>query len=311
MACYSPIRAYTSRQLNKNGNRYAVFDKKAGYVDRPINFSCGNCIGCKLEKSRQWAVRCMHESQFHEDNAFITLTYNDENLPADGSLNHRHYQLFMKKLRKKIPRTIKFFMCGEYGDELKRPHYHAILFNHDFADKQLYKVENGNNIYQSETLAQTWSHGFCTTAAVTFESAAYVARYVTKKITGDLADKTLHYWNIDYDTGEAVPRKPEYAAMSRGGRQGKGIAHNWYQKYGVETFSSDSVVINGREQKPPKYYTDQLKAENPALHHELKRKRLRHAQSNQADNTPRRLRDRETVRKAAISHLNRTYEENQ
>lgn len=281
-------------------------------MDFPIQFPCGQCIGCKLEYSRQWAVRCMHEAESHLDNSYITLTYADEHLPPGGTLVKKHYQTFMKRLRKNTGAKIKFFQCGEYGEQLKRPHYHSILFGIDFEDKVPWKQnDQGDTLYTSDFLTKTWGLGHCSVGAVTFESCAYVARYVTKKITGQLAETTLHYFNIDYDTGECVARIPEYITMSRGGRTGKGIAHDWYTKYGGETFRSDSVVINGREQSPPDYYARQLKSENPDLHARLKRARLRRAQAHASDTTPRRLRDRETVRQAAVSHLNRTYEAEQ
>ena len=91
---------------------------------------CGSCTGCRLEQSRQWAVRCFHESQLHKDNSFITLTYNPENLPADNSISKDELQRFFKRLRRKIePKKVRYFACGEYGDKTERPHYHAIVFN--------------------------------------------------------------------------------------------------------------------------------------------------------------------------------------
>ena len=92
MPCYHPISGYRSRHLNKSGKRSIVFDKKNGYIDMPITVKCGQCIGCRLEYSRQWAIRCLHEAQLHEDNCFITLTYDDENLPHNGSLTKPHFQ---------------------------------------------------------------------------------------------------------------------------------------------------------------------------------------------------------------------------
>ncbi|MEO5355656.1 MAG: hypothetical protein H7835_21005, partial [Magnetococcus sp. XQGC-1] len=89
----------------------------------------GQCVGCRLERSRQWAIRVMHEASQHEHNCFITLTYNDDNLPANGSLNYRHFQNFMKRLRKYyVEFTVRFYMCGEYGENFARPHYHACIF---------------------------------------------------------------------------------------------------------------------------------------------------------------------------------------
>lgn len=309
MPCYHPLQAWQSRQVNKNGNHYAVFDKKHGWLDKPINFPCGNCIGCRLERSRQWAVRCLHEASLHEDNCFITLTY--EELPENGSLNKgpkSDYTLFMKRLRKNTGAKIRYFQCGEYGEKFQRPHHHALLFGYDFPDKQPWKIANKEMLYTSQILQDAWKHGFCSIGEVTFKSAAYVARYITKKVNGELADKTLHYWNIDYDTGEANERIPEYITMSRGdGKTTRGIGFEWYKKFGRETFHHDTVVVGGKTQKPPDYYFNKFKEDDPEKHYRVKRKRLREAQKS-PDNTPRRLRDREEVREAAAAYLIRSYE---
>lgn len=146
MPCYYPLDGWRSKKPNQNGRFPVVFTADEAQIDMPMKIPCGNCIGCRLERSRQWAIRCLHESSLYDDNCFITLTYNEENLPYGESLNKRDFQLFMKKLRKAIaPKKIRFFACGEYGtnqdltnlDTLGRPHFHAIIFNHDFADKTL------------------------------------------------------------------------------------------------------------------------------------------------------------------------------
>ena len=149
---------------------------------------CGQCIGCRLERSRQWAIRCVHEASLHTDNCFITLTYSPDCLPSDGSLNHDDFQKFFKRLRKHIaPKKIRYYMCGEYGEDLQqpsklgRPHFHACLFGLDFDDKQLYIVRDDVKLYTSATLEKIWGKGFVTIGDVTFESAAYVARYIAKK----------------------------------------------------------------------------------------------------------------------------------
>ena len=204
----------------------------------------------------------MHEASMHEENSFITLTYADEHLPADLSLNVGHYQKFMKRLRARLTTRVKFFHCGEYGDEedefgiptgfLGRPHYHAIIFGYGFPDREYWKTVNEQRLYTSEFLADVWGNGFIVIGDVSFESCAYVARYVCKKINGELAHD--HYMVLDERTGAINPVKPEYATMSRGGRDGKGIGHSWYEKYSGEVLHNDSVVMNAREMKPPKYY---------------------------------------------------------
>lgn len=305
MPCYSPLKGYMSRQLNKNGNSYVVFDINHGWLDKPVNLPCGGCIGCRLERSRQWAIRCMHEADLHIDNSFITLTYDPEHLPFDGSLDKRHYQTFMKRLRKNTGAKIRYYHCGEYGEKNKRPHYHSILFGYDFKDKEPWKKINGQQLYTSEFLSRTWGKGFVTIGNVTFESAAYVARYIMKKVNNELAEKTLHYFDIDFDTGEAKPLLPEYTTMSRR----PGIGHDWYQKFKTDVFPSDQVIVKGKAIKPPKYYLDIYQREEPGNHSNIKRKRLRHAQANADDQTAERLFVRETVKKASLAHLIRPYEE--
>jgi hypothetical protein len=143
VTCYKPLLGYRAAERNEQGKRPLVFNPSQGLVDMPIKVACGQCIGCRLERSRQWAIRCVHEASLHEHNSFITLTYNDENLPADGSLDVRHWQLFMKRLRKRHGSGIRYFHCGEYGSKHRRPHYHACLFGLDFPDKKLWMMRNG------------------------------------------------------------------------------------------------------------------------------------------------------------------------
>ena len=136
MPCYRPIKGYRSRRLNaETGKRPVVFNPRDGFYDQPVDLPCGQCIGCRLERSRQWAIRCVHEASLHERNCFITLTYRDECLPTNGSLDLDAFQKFMKRLRRRFGEGVRFFHCGEYGENFGRPHYHAILFNLDFSDK--------------------------------------------------------------------------------------------------------------------------------------------------------------------------------
>ena len=102
MACYHPIKAYRARRLNPSGKRGIVFNIKDGYEDMPVELPCGQCMGCRLEHSRQWAIRMMHEASQYENNCFITLTYDNEHLPPDGSLQLSHFQDFFKRFRKKF-----------------------------------------------------------------------------------------------------------------------------------------------------------------------------------------------------------------
>lgn len=273
MPCYSPLKGYASKDKTDKGKRSLVFTARAGYYDKPIDVPCGQCIGCKLERSRQWAIRMQHESSMHEFNSFITLTYDNEHLPEDYSLNLNHFQLFMKKLRSYYaPQKIRFYHCGEYGEKTRRPHYHAAIFGLDFPDKIQYKKSpSGHPLYTSAKLSKLWHHGHSDIGNLTFDSAAYIARYCTKKITGDKAND--HYTTLHPLTGEYVLQSPEYATMSRM----PGIGYDWYKKFKAETFNQDTVIINGKAIKPPKFYDTKYKEEHPDEFALIKSKRIKKA----------------------------------
>jgi hypothetical protein len=187
------------------------------------------------------------------------------------SLDKTEFQRFMKRLRKRYGKKIRFFHCGEYGEKNNRPHYHAIIFGMDFEDKELFQVRDEIRLYTSENLAQLWPYGFSTIGTVTMESCAYVARYVTKKQKGKDAEK--HYIRWDPLTGEGIPIEPEYATMSRK----PGIGKTWFDQYKSDVFPHDYVVINKHEVKPPRYYLEQLRGDkdNPTKEYlEVKAKRL-------------------------------------
>lgn len=293
MPCYHPLHGYRSQEVNDSGKRSIVFNPRDGYSDMPVTVPCGQCIGCRLERSRQWAVRCVHEASMYEDNCFITLTFNDQNLPLNSSLNKSDFQKFMKRLRKYYNgKKIRYFHCGEYGSKLDRPHHHACLFNIDFEDKVLWSIRRGVKLYRSAILEKLWPYGFCTVGDVTFESAAYVARYVVKKITGKNADD--HYRG----------RVPEYVTMSRR----SGLGHDWFMKFKSDVFPHDFVVVRGGLKcKPPKYYDSIYDELSHSKFSSVKRGRERSARESE-HNTPERLEVRETIKKSRIKLCERSFE---
>lgn len=244
--CYSPVQAFRQR-----GGSVTFYDKGAG---EPFQIPCRQCIGCRLERSRQWAMRCMNEASLYDNNSFVTLTYSDENLPLYGSLKYDDFQRFMKRLRKRFsPRRISFYMCGEYGEERNRPHYHACLFNCHFPDR-LYsrKSSSGERLYQSDILSGLWNLGETYFGDVTFRSAAYVARYCMKKVTGSKADD--YYSKVDLSTGEIVKVVPEFAHMSLRPAIGK----QWINRYLSDVYPHDYTIVNSKKCKPAKYYDSQF-----------------------------------------------------
>jgi hypothetical protein len=303
MPCYKPLTAWYSKDRNPSGKRSLVFTpNKALESDDPLEIACGQCIGCRLERSRQWAVRCLHESSLYEDNCFITLTFAPEHLEARDnpwSLDVRDFQLFMKRLRKRFGSNIRFFHCGEYGEKYGRPHYHACLFNFDFPDKTLWKIENDFRLYRSEILEELWPYGHSSIGSVTFESAAYVARYIMKKITGEQAEE--HYKYVCKDTGEIFDLKPEYTTMSRR----PGIGKQWFDKFSSDVYPDDFVVVNGKKVRPPKYYDRLLESMDPFVHDEIKQFRVEHGAEYNENNTPQRLLVREKIQLDRLKRLPR------
>lgn len=272
MPCYNPLLAYRN-------DKKVVFTRppstSAWFNQVPFNLPCGKCIGCRLNYAREWALRCVHEAQIHKengkDNSFITLTYSPENLPHDLSLNKKHFQDFMKRLRQKIkPIKPRYFHSGEYGEKYGRPHYHALIFGYGFPDKDLYKENKKDprlNWYTSKELKELWPFGFNLIGQLTYESASYTARYILKKVKQD----------IENTRGDKVP---EYCTMSRL----PGIGENWYEKYGwSDCHANDRIPINREGKKyyckPPRYYDELLLNEkkpqfyNPELYEKIKKKR--------------------------------------
>ena len=293
MPCFKPLEGYRSKFVNKTGKRSIVFNLREAEDDRVVTLPCGQCIGCRLNRSRQWAIRCMHEASLYKRNCFITLTFSPENLPKDGSLNKRDFVLFMKRLRKKFGEGIRFFHCGEYGEMLSRPHHHACLFNFDFDDKYLFSCKRGVLLYRSPILETLWPYGFSTVGSVTFESAAYVARYVTKKFTGKSSD--------EFYQGKV----PEYVTMSRR----PGIARDWFEQFKDDIYPSDYVVIrNGIKCRPPRYYDSIYDLQNPEDFDMVKERRKSQLDQRLVDLTPERLAVREKVQLARFSKLQRSYE---
>jgi hypothetical protein len=292
MTCYSPIVGYRAKYVNpKTGKRPIVFKRDQGYVDMPVELPCGRCIGCRLDYSRDWAVRCVHEASMHQENMFLTLTYNDDHLPDDRSISVREMQLFLKRYRKHTDKKIKYFACGEYGGEYGRAHYHALIFGDRMTDLKLHTInKNGDNIYRSEILNKIWGKGFTWIGEVTFQSAAYVARYVMKKLTGEKSNKLC-----EEKTGEIYDVKAPFVIMSKKSPIGK----EWYDKYKTDT-DKDFVTVDRKKFRLPKYY-DTLMDEQDLLD----RKAQRVIEANERRQTRERLKTIEKVKTKQISHLKR------
>jgi len=229
------------------------------------------------------------------------LTYDDEHLPENGQLVYRDFQLFMKRLRRRYHDGIRFFMCGEYGDEDSRPHFHACLFNFDFPLKYRWKTRNGVSVlFRSDSLDELWGKGFASVGEVTFESAAYVARYVMKKVNGE--DAEAHYTRVNPHTGEIFKLTPEFTHMSLK----PGIGAWWFQKFHQDLARNGMVVAKGKEALAPRFYMRRLKHYDPDAYARVSELREEYGALREWDQTPERLAVRESVARARANLFKRS-----
>lgn len=336
MPCYRPNTAYRTRKHrdSKTGKWPVTFKLREGFHDLSLSLPCGQCIGCRQEYSRMWAIRCFHEASLYKytnqlgvsksKNSFLTLTYNDKHLPEGGTLIKQAMVKFMKDLRfkfvkknpydKKSERSdykqwelkngIRFFLCGEYGEKLSRPHYHVLLFNHVFHDQYEWKYDpkTKTTLTRSPDLEQLWPYGHSLIGEVTFDSAAYVARYITKKYTGE---NSYEHYQLEDSSGIKYDLLPEFTNMSRN----PGIGSPWFDVFGTDVYPRDEVVIrNGIICRPPRYYDNKLDKQNPTLFKTIQAKRKAQAIAHQQNTDPDRLRVQEAIKNKQFNLLVRPIE---
>jgi hypothetical protein len=295
VACYFPSKAYRTPHGSDRGLTFNA--SQALNPDNPISLPCGRCNGCRQDLSDEWAIRCKHEQQMHEANGFITLTYADDKLPADYSVDRRPLQLFLKRLRKSLAGQIKFFAGAEYGPLDRRPHYHVIIFGWDFhADRKYFKTtDDGEKLYTSTQLSDAWQNqGFCTVGSVTFNSIKYCTGYIFDKEYN--ADKqTNHYTYTHPVTGDVVRQQPEFSAKSQG------LGSTWFDKYKADCFPSDFLVVDNKQVAVPRYYRLKLNEQEEharklrAAFHPLKPDKNLRKKASKANSTPERLKVRKTI----------------
>lgn len=299
MSCYSPIKAF------RTASGIAFVERKGNDYLGSIELPCGMCIGCRMRRASDWSLRVMHEAQMWSDNCFVTLTYGPGNLPPGSSLEHRDFQLFMKRVRKRTGKPVRFYMCGEYGPVGGRPHYHACLFNVDFRSDRVPAGtgSSGSLFYESKELSDLWQLGRCTVQDLVPETASYCARYIMKKVLG--VDAKTAYDVVDED-GVITRRRPEYAAMSLK----PGIGALWFERYGrTDVYPQDFVIQDGVERRPPKYYDKLMKRSlSGAVIDKVQIAREARLAKPNPDNTDERRKVREIVHLAKISTLNRSLE---
>ena len=233
----------------------------------------------------------------HKQNAYITLTYEGENIHP--SLNYQDFQKFIRRLRKsRQQQTLRYFAAGEYGGESGRPHWHALIFGTNFADQQ----PIAKNLNRSPELEELWPHGFSSIGEVTWQSAGYVAAYCVKKVNGPTADN--HYTRVNLTTGELIRLTPEMARMSLK----PAIGRTWLEKYWREVYEARTGVVTkpgGNQYKAPRYYDKMIEKWIPERAREIETIRIIEAKTREKDNTDERLKTKETVTKARLNQKQR------
>lgn len=288
--CTAPLEAW----ILAAGGR-PVFTKPTAAANR-TELPCGGCMHCRVAKQQAWTTRIIHEAQCHDNNWFVTLTYNQDKCPK--GLYHRDFQLFMKKLRKNTGQKIRYFMCGEYGEQFKRPHYHVIMFGYVIPDLKIWRrnSEGQPEAWRSKELEETWGMGQVEIGIVNKATAAYTAGYVNKKITGEKAEE--HYVRMDPETGEIYKVTPEYGKMSNR----PGIGAKWLTKFVEEVYSHDYCIIDGRKTKPPSYYDRKLKhSDAPRLEGIKGRRRDKAMQQPKKERTEARRKVRDIVLRSKLT----------
>lgn len=289
--------------MASTGNRQLTRDSRKAFDGSFIFLPCQSCISCRLERARQWAIRCQAEASLYDDNCFLTLTYNDEHLPPGATLYRRHVQLFLKSLRKIVaPKRFRFFGCGEYGEENFRPHYHLCLFNLDFHDKKKWKETSlGHVLYRSKSLEQLWYYGDSYIGALTMQSAGYCARYSLKKVTGKNAES--HYHRLDAE-GRDYWLTPEFPMFSNR----PGIGQPWLDKFQKDVYPHDYIIVDGRKMRPPKYFDRKFDEFDPETFLWIKEARQPQTQADvfdlQLEMQPHRLAAREEVVASRLTTFN-------
>lgn len=290
MPCYYPVHGWRSAEPNYNGKHTIVFTKSGAQLDCPVRLPCGRCIGCRLDRSRDWALRCVHESKLHDENAFLTLTFSDEYLPEDGSIRKEDLRHFYRRLRERTGQyKIGYFGCGEYGEQLGRPHYHSIIFGYNFDDRKPFKKINENTIYTSEFLQDLWPYGHASIGEVNFQTAAYVARYQMKKINGP--QQKEHYQG----------KEPEFVTMSRR----PSIGQRWFEKYKTDCLKG-YLTQDGKKYPLPKFYEKLWYRWDDGSYAEYKANRALHFDPMDPEQMIDRLEVKEQVKKNRIKILSRS-----
>lgn len=239
--CLFPIHA----ELNEVGK--ITFTREGN-----LRLPCSKCSECLSKRALEWSLRVQHEISCHDENTFITLTYNDDNLPNPINLKH-NFKVFMDKLRKHLKRPVRYIVSHEYGSKTGRPHHHAIIFGWNPTPQKFYKTtKKGEALYTSTELESLWKKGFSSIGTANEKTAYYIADYSLK---GGTFESTCPH------TGELITYRDSMDCSKR-----PAIGLNFLKDNAIQLVNTGKIL--------PRYYLKKLKELNPSLHEHYENERL-------------------------------------
>lgn len=264
MACHYPLFASKDSEGTTfiRGTRGQALEDRFFAGHEYLELDCNRCLACRAKRVRSWAIRSHHESLMHEKSCFLTLTFDNEHLPVDGSLNIEHWQKFARRVRKRLG-SFRYLSCGEYGSEefTARPHYHAAIFGLDFRDgAEPWERGPGRELWLSKDLSELWGQGLATASPLNYATASYVAGYVMKKLKKSDFEAEHRVYSPTADI-YCEAKKAEFVTMSRR----PGLGSSFLEKYYEEIYEVDEIHIDGKTMPVPRYYDNLLLELDPLL----------------------------------------------
>lgn len=294
MKCFFPKPAWYSKTKAANGGFAITFKIAEAQTDYQILVPCGGCLGCRMTRKMDWAMRISHEARYHQKSMFLTLTFRPSDLPLDNSLSKGIMQKYIQDLRNYARgERISYFLAGEYAPGKKknpqtgipfpgRPHYHLIILGAEFDDQvSIDTGSKGDTVYTSADCEKLWPYGNNYIGKVTPASAAYCAGYIVDKMTGPLGE--LHYVTDDPEEG-LLNIEPEFQLQSTRPALGK----SWFDEYHAD-IQKGFITDKGQKREVPRAYERWLEQYFPENYDEYLERKMDAVDLRDPDNKPARL----------------------
>lgn len=228
---------------------------KTWLEEQKMFVNCGKCVFCKMQKATDWSARMLHESGYHKSSLFVTLTFDEDHCPL--SIKKEELQKYLKRLRKRLsPRKIRYYACGEYGEEMGRPHYHLIIFGVNYNDFEFKDKILKNGMWHDVYDCESWMKGNVYLGDVTADSCRYVADYINKVYFGDMEKEV--YKNNGLESPFQL--------------YSKGLGEKWIYDNEKQLRQRYGYTIKGKNRGLNRYYRNKLEIEGSEYYEKIKDK---------------------------------------